>query len=74
MIRTCDVTAMSSLGYNRFGFRPCATDPSDAGAFTSTVDQIPVGTPILCDATTPPDRVGVARPQGSACDVGPTEQ
>jgi CSLREA domain-containing protein len=74
VVGSCDVSAMSSLGFNRFDTRSCSTDPSDAGAFTSTVDQIPVGTPIVCDTSTPPDRAGVARPQGSACDVGPAEQ
>lgn len=38
------------------------------------IDAIPVGTPGLCDGTTPPDQRGVTRPLGAACDIGATEQ
>src|SRR5262249_34207546 len=38
------------------------------------INQIPVGTPGLCDGTIATDQRGVARPQGPACDVGSVEQ
>jgi hypothetical protein len=38
------------------------------------IDAIPVGTPGLCDAATPFDQRGVARPTGAACDRGAVEQ
>jgi CSLREA domain-containing protein len=37
------------------------------------VDAIPVGTAGLCDGTIATDQRGVARPAGSACDVGAVE-
>jgi CSLREA domain-containing protein len=38
------------------------------------INQIPVGTPGLCDGTIATDQRGVARPQGPACDIGSVEQ
>ncbi|MCC5953968.1 MAG: S-layer homology domain-containing protein [Acidimicrobiia bacterium] len=63
------------------------TDPllgplADNGGFTQTrlpvtgspvQNAIPVGTPELCDGAIPTDQRGVARPQGSGCDVGSVE-
>ena len=43
-------------------------------AHSPAVDSIPSGTADLCDASTPPDQRGVARPQGSACDRGSVER
>jgi hypothetical protein len=37
------------------------------------IDAIPSGTAGLCDSSTPDDQRGVARPQGSACDIGAVE-
>jgi hypothetical protein len=37
------------------------------------IDQVPVGTPGLCDGTIATDQRGTARPQGPACDVGSVE-
>lgn len=34
---------------------------------------IPIGTAGLCDGTLPTDQRGVARPQGTACDIGAVE-
>jgi hypothetical protein len=70
----CSVAGAASLGYNRYDTLACTTHPTDSGAFATTVDQIPVGTAGHCDATTFPDIDGVPRPQGAACDIGPTEQ
>lgn len=41
---------------------------------TAAVDAIPAGTPGLCDAGTPFDQRGAARPSGPACDVGAVER
>jgi hypothetical protein len=37
-------------------------------------DVIPAGTAGLCDGTLPTDQRGVARPQGTHCDIGSVEQ
>ncbi len=44
------------------------------GPGSGAIDAIAPGTPALCDATTPIDQRGVARPTGPACDVGAAEQ
>jgi hypothetical protein len=45
-----------------------------APAASLLVDAIPVGTASLCDGSTPTDQRGVARPQGTACDIGSVER
>jgi CSLREA domain-containing protein len=69
----CSATAVSSLGYNRWITTSCTSAVTDQAGFAS-VDQIPIGTSVLCDASTPRDKNGVSRPQGPACDIGPWEQ
>jgi hypothetical protein len=44
------------------------------GVGSAAIDAIPAGTIGLCDGTLPEDQRGVARPQGSACDIGAVEQ
>ena len=51
---------------------PTATHLPTVGS--PAIGVIPSGTPGLCDASTPSDQRGVARPQGGACDVGAVEQ
>ena len=44
------------------------------GATSPAVDAIPLGTPFLCDGSSPTDQRGVARPRGAACDIGSVER
>jgi CSLREA domain-containing protein len=44
------------------------------GAGSGVIDAIPGGTVGLCDGSVATDQRGVARPVGSACDVGAVEQ
>ena len=41
---------------------------------SAALDAVPIGTPGLCDGTVATDQRGIARPQGSACDVGAVER
>ena len=44
------------------------------GAGSGAIDAIPVGTADSCDGSVATDQRGVARPVGTACDVGAVEQ
>jgi hypothetical protein len=44
------------------------------GATSPAIDDIPVGTPFLCDTTSPTDQRGITRPQGAGCDIGSVER
>lgn len=72
---SCNLRAAGDRG----GLAPMLGPLADNGGGTPTrlpsavspaSDWIPVGTPGLCDASTPPDQRGAARPAGAACDVG----
>lgn len=71
IVETCAPGAMTSLGYNRVG-SDCPVGPTDRTEGPD-VDQIPIGTPGLCDGSVATDRLGVTRPQGGACDIGDEE-
>jgi hypothetical protein len=43
-------------------------------AGSALLDQIPAGTPYLCDGQHPVDQRGLARPAGAACDIGAIER
>jgi hypothetical protein len=43
-------------------------------ASSALLDQIPVGTPYLCDGQHPVDQRGLPRPAGAACDIGAIER
>lgn len=72
-VGSCAATGVSGLGFNRFGDGGCDGEPHVPGELDDVVDQIPVGTPRWCDATTPGSIDGVSRPVGAACDIGPEE-
>jgi hypothetical protein len=44
------------------------------GVGSPAINAIPFGTASFCDAATPPDQRGVARPQNTDCDKGSVEQ
>jgi CSLREA domain-containing protein len=41
---------------------------------SALVDAIPIGTPGLCDASTPTDQRDLPRPSGAGCDIGSVER
>jgi CSLREA domain-containing protein len=69
-VQRCSASAATSIGYNRYDTLACTADPTDSSDYSAVIDQIPVGTPTLCDASTPPDVDDQPRPVGPACDVG----
>lgn len=67
-----DVVASSGLGALAANGGPTPTRLPAPGS--APIGRIPFGTPGWCDATTPADQRGTARPQGTACDAGAVEQ
>jgi CSLREA domain-containing protein len=75
---SCGLDELSDLQSATTGLGPLAANGGPTAtrlpfAGSSAVDAIPVGTPGLCDSSTPPDQRGIARPVGGACDAGAVE-
>jgi CSLREA domain-containing protein len=60
-----DITPLDDRGGPTQTRAPALSSPA--------IDAIPFGTAGLCDASTPTDQRGVARPAGVACDIGAVE-
>lgn len=74
IVRWCSA-GVSSAGFNRSDDPTCVGATGDGTAADPIIDQIPIGTPRLCDGTSifDHDRVHTARPQGAGCDIGDLE-
>jgi CSLREA domain-containing protein len=82
-----DVETGTTCQFTETGDRQSWTDDlgalADNGGSTQTllppagsavVDAIPIGTPGLCNASTPTDQRDLPRPSGAGCDIGSVER